>query len=165
MFSIPEFAVQQVEAVLVFSCSGHVHSDRQSLWQFFLTGIFYDQNIITCRRQTSSQLHVDLKKKTVIQTYSDISKSNTHTAEAFSLSPLLHHSRCRRPCRGGVGWPSQLGRGVADGCRCGSWHRYRWWRGRSPETDICTADSWTDTKRETDRHQNTRTERLNVLTR
>lgn len=61
-----------------------------------------------------------------------------------SIFPLSHRSHCRRPCRGGAGSPSPSGRGAAGGCRCGSLHRYQRWRGRSPETDICTADSWTE---------------------
>lgn len=63
VFLVPVFAVQQVEAVLVGSCSRHVDSDRQSLWQFFLAGVFYDQNVITRGRQTPVQLDADLQQK------------------------------------------------------------------------------------------------------
>ncbi|TNN80045.1 hypothetical protein EYF80_009696 [Liparis tanakae] len=54
---------QRGDVVLVCPRSRHVHRDRQSLWQFFLTGIFHDQNVIARRRQTPSQLNADLKHK------------------------------------------------------------------------------------------------------
>ncbi len=53
----------QGDAVLVCSCSRHVNSDWQSLWQFLLAGILHDQNVITWRRQTPSQLDADLQQK------------------------------------------------------------------------------------------------------
>ncbi len=83
---------------MVCSCSRRVYSDRQSLWHFFFAGIFHDQDVITCRRQTPSQLHADLqqKKKTILKTQFKLQFSlfvwntNTHAAQTLPLLSLTH---------------------------------------------------------------------------
>lgn len=125
--------------------SRRVGGDGHSLWQFFLAGVFHHQDMIAGGRQAPSQLDTDLwqKKMTVHVTGCKLDKCLL----SWSPPPFLHHNHCRSPCRGGAGSPSQSGRGEADGCHSRSWRRCWRWRGRSPETGTCTADSWRDTAR------------------